>query len=259
MRIWSIVLAGAGLAFGATTPVLASGTALPMLGKSFAGRPGMRPVVRSGTTVYRWGPRYQARWYAGWYAPGGWAAYRRPLVGHVLPRYWISPAYMIGDYGIYGLPVPADGYGWSRYYDDAVLTDRDGRVRDVRSGVNWDAQAGTPPPPPGMGYDDDVTAPDGPPPPGAPRQNGHFEAHGRPGVDYDAPPYAAAPPVISPRPAPGQPIVTTTQAPGTFANGYYYPGVTTTTVVIQPAVRTTRTYVTETVISRSVRRRVHRK
>ncbi|WP_242123163.1 hypothetical protein [Sphingobium sp. Sx8-8] len=135
-------------------------------------------------------------------------------------------------------------------------------------------------PPVGAGYDDDVTAPDSPPPPEAApvhhyegrwsgtwrdrngkaysgEYEGRFEGqvHGGPGVAYDAPPHAAAPHWTSPPPAPGQPVVTTTQAPGYFANGYYYPGVTTTTVVIQPAVKTTRTYVTE----RVVRRRVHSK
>ncbi|WP_375197324.1 hypothetical protein [Sphingobium sp.] len=136
-------------------------------------------------------------------------------------------------------------------------------------------------PPRGMGYDDDVTAHDGPPPPpqAAPLHeyrgrwsgtwrdrdgrayNGDYEGRfegevrGGPGVDYDAPPYTAAPHWTSPppAPAPGQPVVTTTQAPGYFANGYYYPGVTTTTVVIQPAVTTTRTYVTERVVRRRTR------
>ncbi|WP_240334172.1 hypothetical protein [Sphingobium estronivorans] len=136
------------------------------------------------------------------------------------------------------------------------------------------AASGHPPPPQGLRYDDEVTAPDVPPPPpetpsyegrwsGTWRDRdgrtysgdyeGRFEGqvHDGPGVDYDAPPYAAAP---AP-PVPGQPIVTTTQAPGYFAQGYYYPGATTTTVVIQPTVRTTRSYVTETVNSHTARRR----
>ncbi|PJG49195.1 hypothetical protein CAF53_13925 [Sphingobium sp. LB126] len=142
------------------------------------------------------------------------------------------------------------------------------------SGVNRDAQAGDPPPP-AMGYDDDVTMGSAPPPPSPPpppisRQEGSVERRGGPGVDYDAPPYAAAPRPATPlrasrlpspgQPsAPGQPVVTTTQAPGRFANGYYYPGVTTTTVVIQPAMQTTRTYVTETVTSRPGRRQMRSK
>ncbi|WP_255326220.1 hypothetical protein [Sphingobium sp. EM0848] len=141
-----------------------------------------------------------------------------------------------------------------------------------------------PPPPPGLRYDDEVTAQDSPPPPpempgyegrwsGTWRDRdgrtysgdyeGRFEGHvhGRPGVDYDAPPYAAAPYVTSApathgqAPAPGQPIVTTTQAPGYFADGYYYPGATTTTVVIQPTATTTRSYVTQSVAPRKARQR----
>jgi hypothetical protein len=73
---------------------------------------------------------------AGWRAPGGWNGYRRPVYGYVLPRYWVSPTYYIANYGTYGLPAPAYGYGWSRYYDDAVMTDRYGRVYDSRERYN---------------------------------------------------------------------------------------------------------------------------
>ncbi len=66
--------------------------------------------------------------------PGGWNAYRAPSYGFTLPRYWIAPSYYIDDYRGLGLPTPAPGYGWSRYYDDMVLTDRWGRVYDWRDG-----------------------------------------------------------------------------------------------------------------------------
>src|SRR3546814_8416899 len=56
-------------------------------------------------------------------------SYRRPVSGFTLPRYWIQPTFHIANYPAYGLSVPPAGYGWSRYYDDAVLTDRYGRVR----------------------------------------------------------------------------------------------------------------------------------
>ena len=69
--------------------------------------------------------------------PGGWNAYRRPAYGYQLPSYWVSPSYFIPNYSVYGLPRPADGFGWSRYYDDVVLTDRWGRVYDVRGGTDW--------------------------------------------------------------------------------------------------------------------------
>jgi hypothetical protein len=76
--------------------------------------------------------------------PGGFASYQRPGYGYMLPRYWVAPAHFIADPRGLGLPQPAWGYGWSRYYDDAVLTDRWGRVYDWRTA---DDMRG---PPPGM-------------------------------------------------------------------------------------------------------------
>lgn len=89
-----------------------------------------------------------ATWHQGGvHAPrwhGGPRTHRRAFVGYVLPRVWMQRGYYIPNYGAYGLPAPINGYGWSRYYDDAVLTDRYGRVYDSRSGIAWD-----------RGYDDD--------------------------------------------------------------------------------------------------------
>ncbi|WP_417590733.1 RcnB family protein [Parasphingorhabdus sp.] len=64
--------------------------------------------------------------------------YRRPHRGFRLPRTYIQPSYFIGNFGYYGLSQPSFGYGWSRYYDDAVLTDRYGVVQDARYNVDWD-------------------------------------------------------------------------------------------------------------------------
>ena len=266
MRIRSIMLAGAALTLGLSVPAMAgestpAGAALPMMGKAgFSGR-----------TVHHWGTRFQGRWFAGWRAPGGWAAYRRPVVGYVLPSYWISPAYRIGNYGAYGLPAPVAGYGWSRYYDDAVMTDGQGRVRDHRSDVRWDGDDRRDRPY-GADYDDDVTAPDAPPPheyegrwTGTWRDEkgrtysgeyeGRFEGEARSnyGVDYVSAPH------VTRQGGAGQPMVTTTHAPGYYANGYYYPGPTTTTVVVQPVMTTTRTYVTsKTALRRHARGKAHR-
>lgn len=268
MRFWSIMLTGTALGLAAPALIAeASATGLSTA-KSFAAARSGPAGFSNGAIVHRWGPLVRGRWFAGWYAPGGWGAYRRPMVGYVLPTYWTSPAYRIGDYRAYGLPVPPYGYGWSRYYDDAVMTDREGHVRDQRHDMNWDRRDA--PPSAAMGYDDDVTAPDAPPPheyegrwTGRWRDDkgrvvngeyeGRFEGEARSnyGVDYDAPPYA--PPPHAPEPSvvhhsgPGSPVVTTTQAPGYYAGGYYFPGATTTTIVVQPAMTTTKTYVTETV------------
>ena len=78
-----------------------------------------------------------ARWDGGTNAPGGWAAYRAPFRGYVLPEYWMQPSFFIDDFASYGFATPQDGFGWSRYYDDAVLTDSTGRVVDMVKGADW--------------------------------------------------------------------------------------------------------------------------
>ena len=112
-----------------------------------------------------WGGQVGGRWIGGTRAPGGWSSYHRPVRGWGLPGYWLAPSFIITDWGDYGLGEPPYGYHWSRYYDDAVLVDRYGRVTDCVPGVDWgDDQgaaddydyshdvgpgAGYPPPPPG--------------------------------------------------------------------------------------------------------------
>lgn len=133
MRILSLAMIGTGaVLMGLSAPAMANGP---------AGAPAMRHgwsgANNGWSQAHRWGPRYQGRWYAGARAPGGWGAYRRPVYGYVLPRYWVNPTYYIANYGAYGLPAPAAGYGWSRYYDDAVMTDRYGRVYDHRRDIDW--------------------------------------------------------------------------------------------------------------------------
>ena len=63
--------------------------------------------------------------------------YRRPHRGFVLPRYWVQPTFYVANFGNYGLSAPSNGYYWSRYYDDAVLTDNRGYVQDYRNDVQW--------------------------------------------------------------------------------------------------------------------------
>jgi Ni/Co efflux regulator RcnB len=65
------------------------------------------------------------------------SSYQRPSYGYQLPSEWVAPHYFIADFYSYGLSPPASGFGWSRYYDDAVLTDQWGRVYDWRDDVNW--------------------------------------------------------------------------------------------------------------------------
>jgi Ni/Co efflux regulator RcnB len=90
----------------------------------------------------RWGTKIGGRWHAGMQAPGGWSAYRRPVRGWTLPSYWMGGSYFLSDWTNWGLTSPPHGYFWVRYYDDAVLVDRGGRVWDSVRGVDWDRGAG---------------------------------------------------------------------------------------------------------------------
>jgi hypothetical protein len=105
------------------------------------GRPMISRMNVQPTMGHNFGQKYQGRWVGGWQAPGGWSAYRRPYRGYVLPSYWISPSFYVGNWSTYGFAAPAAGYGWSRYYDDAVMTDRYGRVIDYVPNYNWDRNA----------------------------------------------------------------------------------------------------------------------
>ncbi len=131
----SFGIAGLALAL-AMTPQLAVAK-----GDSGSMRAGMAPAPQMQARTpggARWSAKRNGRWVGGWNAPGGWNSYRAPARGYVLPSYWINPAFYIGNFGYYGFARPQMGYGWSRYYDDAVLTDRDGRVVDTVRGVDWD-------------------------------------------------------------------------------------------------------------------------
>jgi Ni/Co efflux regulator RcnB len=63
--------------------------------------------------------------------------YKRPEPGKTLPQIWLNPDYTINDWQGWGLAAPAQGTRWVRYYDDAVLVDDGGKVRDARYAVDW--------------------------------------------------------------------------------------------------------------------------
>ena len=230
---------------------------------------------------HRWTMR-DGRWDAGYRAPGGWNAYRRLHRGGRLPGYWMGADFRVHDYLSFGLAAPPPGYSWVRYYDDAVLVDRDGSVWDSRDGIPWsgavamasaddgyaraDSRAGAGYPPPRIepvdpdDYYDDGAYDDGPPPPPydappPPRR------HDEPGRYHGPYPGGYAPPVAPP------PVVrmapSCAQACGGWQGGYngmtwqngawvgnYGAG---TTVVVIPGAVTTTTTVTE-YVTKSYRR-----
>lgn len=137
--------AGAGYpAPGRTVPTAAmpgqSATHPPLPSAPRADGQALAPAVRQSAARARqaWGSKVDGRWWGGANAPGGFAAYRQPQRGYRVPDYWVSPRFRIADPVYYGLPAPIAGYGWTRYYDDAVMIDRSGQVYDYRSGLDWD-------------------------------------------------------------------------------------------------------------------------
>lgn len=58
--------------------------------------------------------------------------------GGVVPHFWFGPQFVVRNWGMYGFPQPMHDRRWVRYYDDALLIDRSGRVHDGRYGMEWD-------------------------------------------------------------------------------------------------------------------------
>lgn len=222
--------------------------------------------------VHRPGHMIGGRWRGGFFAPGGWSAWQPPVVGFVLPAYWVQRAFYIPDYRAYGLPVPAQGYGWSRYYDDAVLTDRYGRVFESRRGVHWDDESYRPrtywqaPPPRLPDYDygnyndygvtysgtDEVpeyrgtwtgtwTGEDGRTYSGT--YSGEYRHEAQAPVE---PHWQSA--------APAQTVPVLPYQSGYYSGGFYYPAPTVTTIVVHPSVTTTTTTFIEEEVIHPVRK-----
>ncbi|SMF64404.1 RcnB family protein [Allosphingosinicella indica] len=82
------------------------------------------------------------------HASNDYADYRRVDRGGQVDRYWSGDDYRVRDPHRYGFAPPHGDERWVRYYDDALLVDRRGTVRDGRYGLDWD-QYGD-----GWGYDD---------------------------------------------------------------------------------------------------------
>lgn len=133
-----LVIAGLGLVglAGEAVAQQAPGARYPAPGTRAAPSP-MHVAPRSDSAG-RWGSKIDGRWWGGANAPGGHAAYRRPVRGAAVPTYWNAPRFQVTDWRDYGLAEPPVGYRWARYYDDAVLLDARGTVYDTEFGVDWD-------------------------------------------------------------------------------------------------------------------------
>ena len=70
--------------------------------------------------------------------PGRDFRHRRLQRGFVVHPFWFGPQFHIANWQMYGFANPGRDYRWVRYYDDAYMIDRGGRVRDARYGLDWD-------------------------------------------------------------------------------------------------------------------------
>ena len=64
--------------------------------------------------------------------------YKRIERGFFVPNFWWGPQSQIQNWSMYGFSQPVQDRRWVRYFDDALLIDRSGRVLDGRWGMNWD-------------------------------------------------------------------------------------------------------------------------
>lgn len=64
--------------------------------------------------------------------------YRRLDPGARVPAGWWGPQYNVVHWNMYGFAPPMPDERWIRYYDDALLIDRDGTVIDCMPDVDWD-------------------------------------------------------------------------------------------------------------------------
>jgi hypothetical protein len=195
---------------------------------------GMTPPPGGGMNM---GPQRHMMMMHGGMGMGGHRAdhWQRIGRGGVLPPMWWGPQFTIGDWGTYGFPPPVSGGRWIRYYDDALMVGPDGRVIDGRYGYDWDRYGdrwsydddGVPMAMGDQGYRDedewgDRDDREGPPPPPRPMHRGYGYGYG----------YG-----------------------GGCGCGYGAPVLVSETIVTEPPVVETRTYVT-TYVERT--RVVHR-
>ncbi len=75
--------------------------------------------------------------------------FNRVFRGGFIPPQFFGGQFVINNWSNFGFSQPGPDSWWIRYYDDALLIDRNGRVLDGRYGFDWDRYGG------GWAYGDD--------------------------------------------------------------------------------------------------------
>ena len=70
--------------------------------------------------------------------PGRNFRHHRLQRGFVIHPFWFGSQFHVNNWQMYGFADPGADRRWVRYYDDAYLIGRDGRVHDERYGMDWD-------------------------------------------------------------------------------------------------------------------------
>lgn len=132
MRTLSLLTLAAGAAL---VPAAALAQPAPRAGVHVQGpnvqmrHPGVRPGpgFRPGRH-FRPGPGFRP----------GHGFQRRLHRGFVVPHFFFGPQFHVQNWQLYGFAQPGADQRWVRYYDDAYLIDRGGRIVDTREGLDWD-------------------------------------------------------------------------------------------------------------------------
>jgi hypothetical protein len=108
---------------------------------NMAGRGGMR--VRTGGGLHA-GGGMQVH-HRGGMKMGGHTSYgggkhnfQRMHKGSRMNSFWFGSRFRVNNWATYGFAAPRPGWFWIRYYDDALLLDGSGMVRDYRGNMDWD-------------------------------------------------------------------------------------------------------------------------
>lgn len=113
---------------------LAASAAFPTVALAQVAHPG----PPAGHMVHQGGPGMHMQHGGRVMHPGPNFPHRRLHRGFVIHPFWFGPQFHIQNWQMYGFADPGPDRRWVRYYDDAYLVDRDGRVMDERYGLDWD-------------------------------------------------------------------------------------------------------------------------